>query len=55
LQHLEKAKIEQLDAVFALLNPQVDEDDWELMLKQFSKLKLFVIDKKKGTITRKEI
>lgn len=55
LQYLEKAKIEQLDTVFALLNPHVDEDDWELMLKQFSKLKLFVIDKKKGTITRKEI
>jgi hypothetical protein len=55
LQHLEKAKIERLDSVFALLQPYVDEDDWELMLKQFSKLKLFVIDKKKGTITRKEI
>jgi hypothetical protein len=54
LQHLEKSGTEQLDEMFVLLQPYVDEDDWKLMLKQFSKLKLFVIDKKKGTMSRKE-
>jgi hypothetical protein len=54
LQHLEKSGTEKLDKMFSLLQPYVDEDDWELMLKQFSMLKLFVIDEKKGTMSRKE-
>lgn len=54
LQHLEKSGTEKLDKMFSLLQPYVDEDDWKLMIKQFSKLKLFVIDKKKGTLSRKE-
>ena len=52
LQHLEKKENEKLDVVYALLQPYVDEDDWRLILTKISKLKLFVIDTKRGIIAK---
>ena len=53
-QHLDKSKAEQLDKMFALLQPNVDEDDWQLLLRQFSKLRLFSVDQTKKLIFKKE-
>ena len=52
LQHLEKKESEKLEVVYALLQPYVDEDDWRLILTKISKLKLFVIDTKRGIIAK---
>ena len=37
-----------------ILHPYVDQDDWRVLLKQLSKLKLFTVDKRKKLILRKE-
>lgn len=54
LQHLEKAGDVKLDIMFEALQPYVDSDDWYLLLKQASKLKLFSVDSKKGIIRIRE-
>lgn len=53
-QHLEKKESESLDRMLAILHPYVDQDDWRVLLKQLSKLKLFTVDKRKKLILRKE-
>ena len=53
-QYLDKSKAEHLDKMFALLQPNVDEDDWQLLLRQFSKLRLFSVDRAKKLISKKE-
>lgn len=54
LQHLDKSGTVKLETMYDALQPYIDQDDWKLLLKQASKLKLLVVDKKKGIILRKE-
>jgi serine/threonine protein phosphatase PrpC len=52
--HLEGKDSESLDRMLAILHPYVDADDWSVLLKQLSKLRLFTVDKRKKLIRRKE-
>ena len=54
LQYLDKSSTVKLETMYDALQPYIDQDDWKLLLKQASKLKLLVVDKKKGIILRKE-
>ena len=54
LQHLDRSSTVKLETMYDALQPYIDQDDWKLLLKQASKLKLLVVDKKKGIILRKE-
>ena len=54
LQHLDRSSTVKLETMYDALQPYIDQDDWKLLLKQASKLKLIVVDKKKGIILRKE-
>ena len=53
-RYLKKNKNGSLEAVRELLRPYAEDDEWKLLLAQFSKLDLFNVDRENGTISEKE-